>query len=106
MSPVRRASSVPNLRSAVEGAPQPEPGPGRPERVQKPARPVKPVRFTVDLSPEAHKVLRQLALDMDCDAAVIMRELLRQIRTDPDLFRRVNDSIWARRTREQEIAGE
>ena len=93
MSPVRRASSVPNLRSAVEGAPQPVPEP-EPEQIKRPPRPVKPVRFTLDLAPELHMVLKRFALDAEVDAAVVMRAMIVMLRDDPALAAQVRDRVW------------
>ena len=94
MSPVRRASSVPNLRSAVEGAAQPEREAIQAERVKKPARPVKPVRFTLDLAPELHMVLKRFALDAEVDAAVVLRAMIIMLRDDPELAAAVRARVW------------
>jgi hypothetical protein len=89
VSPVRRASSVPGLRSAIEGAPQPEP-----EQIKRPPRPVKPVRFTLDLAPDLHMVLKRFALDAEVDASVVMRAMIVMLRDDPDLAAQVRDRVW------------
>ena len=89
MSPVRRPSSVPNLRSAVEGAPQP----AQPERESRP-RPVKPVRFTLDLNPDLHMVLKRFAVEAEVDAAVVMRAMLVMLRDDPELAAQVRARVW------------
>ena len=94
MSPVRRASSVPNLRSAVEGAPPPVPEPEPAERVRKPPRPVKPVRFTLDLNPDLHMVLKRFAVEAEVDAAVVMRAMLVMLRDDPELAAQVRARVW------------
>jgi hypothetical protein len=98
VSPTKRASGVPGLRSAIEG--------GRPMAAVQPAsvpdavpharppRPEKPVRFTLDLSRDQHRFLKEFALDTEADASVIMRALLTQLRDDPDLAQRVQAGIW------------
>jgi hypothetical protein len=101
VSPVKRASGVPGLRSAIEGgrpmaavqdASRTDPGPGT-----RPPRPEKPVRFTLDLSRDQHRFLKEFALDTEADASVIMRALLTQLREDPDLAQRVQASVWQAR---------
>lgn len=115
MSPVARASSVPGLRAALQAAapspaadpedsldsfPEAAPSPP-PRRERPPARAPKPIRFTVDLTPELHRFLKRLALDTGADAALIVRALLREARTDKDLARRIQTAVWAAQAQAQ-----
>lgn len=61
-----------------------------------------PIRFTLDLAPELHGFLKDFAQGADVIAADVMRELLRQLRADPELGRRVETEIWRRREALQE----
>jgi hypothetical protein len=109
MSPVRRASSVPGLRNAVQGGqpmatvpqevpPVPAPMTEAPPR-SLPPRPAKPIRFTLDLDREHHQLLKQYAVRIEADASQVMRALLDQLRDDPELGRRVQEAIWQARDR-------
>ena len=90
MSPVRRASSVPGLRSAIEGAPQPEP---EPEQIKRPPRPVKPVRFTLDMRLDLHMALKRYAVEAEVDAAVVLRAMIVML-ADPEFAAQVRDRVW------------
>ena len=46
---------------------------------------MKPTRITVDLMAELHSFLRAYAQARDVAAADVIRELIRQVRSDPDL---------------------
>jgi hypothetical protein len=116
MSPVRRPSTVSSLRSAAEGGPsaaatvvdepepqaqvepeaQPQPQ-TQPEAVPAPGpppRPPKPVRFTLDLSHSQHGFLKRFALEAEVDASKVMRVLLDQLQSDPELAQRVREAAW------------
>ena len=49
----------------------------------------RPTRITVDLVAELHSFLRAYAQARDVAAADVIRELIRQVRADPDLSARV-----------------
>jgi hypothetical protein len=49
----------------------------------------RPVRLTVDLSPTAHRRLRQFALDGGTTASSVVRSLLEELDRDPRLARRI-----------------
>lgn len=102
MSPTKRASSVAGLRrgmaappAAVEAEAAPAPVPAA---SQMRPRPEKPVRFTVDLDPGLHLYLREYATSFSTKASVIVRELLAELRDDPELAARVQARIWALHT--------
>jgi hypothetical protein len=110
MSPTKRASGVPGLRAAIQAAPHVPPASesassepsaaGRPD-VPPPAaprsrpRPPKPVRYTLDLSPDDHRFLKRFALDAEVNASTIVRALIGQLRTDSDLAERVRSDAWS-----------
>jgi hypothetical protein len=77
------------MAAVQDASPRTDPGPSA-----RPPRPEKPVRFTLDLSRDQHRFLKEFALDTEADASVIMRELLTQLRDDPDLAQRVQASVW------------
>lgn len=101
MSPAKRPSAAGvSLRNAAGLRPAPaEPAvppvlqpPAEPDAVPRvrdestaAARPVKPTRITVDLMAELHSFLRAYAQARDVAAADVIRELIRQVRSDPDL---------------------
>jgi hypothetical protein len=65
-----------------------------PARVTRQAR---PTRITVDLVAELHSFLRGYAQARDVAAADVIRELIRQVRADPDLSARVTAELARRR---------
>ena len=60
-------------------------------------RQVRPTRITVDLVAELHLFLRGYAQARDVAAADVIRELIRQVRADPDLSARVTAELARRR---------
>ena len=61
------------------------------------ARQVRPTRITVDLVAELHSFLRGYAQARDVAAADVIRELIRQVRADPELSARVTAELARRR---------
>jgi hypothetical protein len=57
----------------------------------------RPTRITVDLIADLHGFLRGYAQARDVAAADVMRELIRQLRADPDLSARVTAELERRR---------
>jgi hypothetical protein len=57
----------------------------------------RPTRITVDLVAELHSFLRAYAQARDVAAADVIRELIRQVRADPDLSARVTAELARRR---------
>ena len=57
---------------------------------------VLPVRVTVDLVADLHGFLRGYAQARDVAAADVIRELIRQVRADPDLSARVTAELARR----------
>ena len=67
------------------------------ESAQVTRRGARPTRITVDLVAELHSFLRGYAQARDVAAADVIRELIRQVRTDPDLSARVTAELERRR---------
>lgn len=65
-----------------------------PAPVPRPA--ARPTRITVDLVAELHSFLRAYAQARDVAAADVIRELIRQVRADPDLSARVTAELVRR----------
>ena len=57
----------------------------------------RPTRITVDLVTDLHGFLRGYAQARDVAAADVIRELIRQLRADPDLSTRVSAELDRRR---------
>lgn len=51
------------------------------------------VRYTVDLDPELHRVLKISALDAGAKSAEVVRALLEELRDDPALTERVQQRM-------------
>jgi hypothetical protein len=96
--PVPAAEPAPAEETAAATA---SPEPSAPRRVApRPAptaatRPAgeKPVRYTLDLSREQHRFLKQFALDSEVDASEVMRALLRQLQNDSGLASKVQSKL-------------
>ena len=112
MSPPRSPSDRAGIRNAaLRAAPaapaavppvlQPDAEPGsvpqvRDESAQVTRRAARPTRITVDLVAELHVFLRGYAQARDVAAADVIRELIRQVRADPDLSARVTAELARR----------
>ena len=69
----------------------------RDEAAPVPRRAVRPTRITVDLAADLHLFLRGYAQARDVAAADVIRELIRQLRSDPELSARVTAELARRR---------
>ena len=56
----------------------------------------KTVRYTVDLDPELHRVLKISALDAGAKSAEVVRALLEELRDDPALTERITERVQRR----------
>jgi Arc/MetJ-type ribon-helix-helix transcriptional regulator len=56
------------------------------------------VRFTVDLSRQQHRFLKQFALDLEADASSVMRALLRLLEENDAVAKRVVTRVREGRT--------
>ena len=72
-----------------------------PADVSRPAA-ARPTRITVDLAGDLHSFLRGYSQARDVPAADVIRELIRQVRADPDLSARVTTEL----ARRQEVLAE
>ena len=94
------ARHAPAEQAAVPAALQPdaEPGTVPQARDEAPAvaRQARPTRITVDLVAELHLFLRGYAQARDVAAADVIRELIRQVRSDPELSARVTAELARR----------
>lgn len=94
------AAGPPALVPPVRQSPA-EPGavpPVRDDSAQVPRlAAARPTRITVDLVAELHLFLRAYAQARDVAAADVIRELIRQVRADPDLSARVTAELARRR---------
>jgi hypothetical protein len=116
VSPAQRpsATGISGIRRAVQAVPpsadptaaapaEVASGPAPSAAASRPAPRAKrqprqaPIRFTLDLVPELHTYLRDFAQQADVVGADVMRELLRQLRGDPELAARVEAELWRRR---------
>jgi len=89
-------------QAAVPAVLQPGTGPAAvPPAREDPAPAVRssgrPTRITVDLVADLHGYLRGYAQARDVAAADVIRELIRQLRADPDLSARVTAELERRR---------
>ena len=93
--------SAPAEQGAVPAALQAAAEPGAVTQARdEPAqvtRQVRPTRITVDLVAELHLFLRGYAQARDVAAADVIRELIRQLRSDPELSARVTAELARRR---------
>ncbi len=112
MSPPRSPSARGGIRNAaLRAAPaepaavppvlQPDADQGavpqaRDESAQVTQRTARPTRITVDLVAELHGFLRGYAQAREVAAADVIRELIRQVRADPDLSARVTAELARR----------
>lgn|ERR1035437_640318 len=94
--------SVPADRTAVPPVLQSGTGPAavptaRDDSAQAARSSGRPTRITVDLVADLHGFLRGYAQARDVAAADVIRELIRQLRADPDLSTRVTAELERRR---------
>ena len=88
-------SAVPAvLQAAAEPGAVPQ-ARDEPAAIPRPA--LRPTRITVDLVAELHSFLRGYAQARDVAAADVIRELIRQLRADPELSARVTAELARRR---------
>jgi hypothetical protein len=98
---IRTAAGGPVLRPATE--PEPDAVTQARDGSEEDPRPApageqgKPTRITVDLAAELYSYLRGYARGRDIAAADVVRELIRQMRNDPDLSARVTAELARRR---------
>jgi hypothetical protein len=100
-APVAVAQVVP-VAEPIEQEPEPLPLPETPSapakaagkrasrsesKVADPKR-AKPIRYSLDLSPEQHRFLKRFALEANVDSSVVMRKLLELLEQDERLARR------------------
>ena len=64
---------------------------------RSPAAQPRPTRITVDLAADLYSFLRGYAQARDVAAADVIRELIRQVRSDPELSARVTAELARRR---------
>ena len=69
----------------------------RDESAQVTRRPPRPTRITVDLAADLYSFLRGYVQARDVAAADMIRELIRQVRSDPELSARVTAELERRR---------
>ena len=86
--------AVPAVRQAAA-----EPGavPQARDELAQVTRQVRPTRITVDLAADLYTFLRGYVQARDVAAADVVRELIRQVRADPDLSARVTAELERRR---------
>lgn len=98
---IRTAASGPVLRPTTEPGPdavtQARDGSEEDPRPAQAGERGKPTRITIDLAAELYSYLRGYARGRDIAAADVVRELIRQMRNDPDLSARVTAELARRR---------
>ena len=95
MSPVRNPGSVASLRRGL-GKPGPElPATPAVPAVTVPPRPEKPVRITLDLTPAAHRALRDFAADTGAgvSAAAALRAMIAVTIADQGIAAEVREKM-------------
>jgi hypothetical protein len=105
MSPLKPPSKGPvsGIRRVQAAQAPAEPGAVTPVRDEPAEIPrgagerVRSIRITVDLVVDLYKFLRGYARARDVAAADVIRELIRQVRDDPDLSARVTAELERRR---------
>jgi hypothetical protein len=91
-APAEQGAVPPVLHAGAEQGAVPQ---ARDEPVQV-THQARPTRITVDLVAELHTFLRAYAQARDVAAADVIRELIRQVRADPDLSARVTAELARR----------
>ena len=92
-TPAEQAAVPAALQSDAEQGTVPQ---ARDAAPLSPRRPTRPTRITVDLVAELHSFLRGYAQARDVAAADVIRELIRQVRSDPELSARVTAELARR----------
>jgi hypothetical protein len=92
-APAEQGAVPAALQAAAEPGAVPQ-ARGEPAQVTRQAR---PTRITVDLVTELHLFLRGYAQARDVAAADVIRELIRQLRSDPELSAQVTAELARRR---------
>jgi hypothetical protein len=92
--PARQDAVPPVLQSGTDPSAVP---PVRDDLAQPARGSGRPTRITVDLVADLHGFLRGYAQVRDVAAADVVRELIRQLRADPDLSSRVTAELERRR---------
>ena len=99
MSATKRPSAVDGLRRGAGTVPQvrSDDSIGRQEDIGTlvPPRPPKPVRVTLDLTQPLHQFLKTWAAHRGVRGAQVLRALLEELETDPDLAIRVRERAQA-----------
>jgi len=108
MSERKKPSGIDGIRRGVANpGPVPEPvtGPVYPAELRpvpaakrvsaRPARPVKPVRVTLDLDPAVHLFLREFATAAGVKASPVLRALLAELKADKQLAERVRGRVYS-----------
>ncbi|MBO0838555.1 MAG: hypothetical protein J2P28_23995, partial [Actinobacteria bacterium] len=88
-----RAAHPRSAAAEVQAVPQPVNGGLNPDPDGY-GRPVKPVRFTVDLEPAEREWLRSFAARRATGATRVVRALLAELREDPQLAERIGVRMW------------
>lgn len=60
---------------------------------QSPPKRGKPIRYSLDLSPEQHKFLKRFSLEAEVDSSLVMRKLLELLAEDERLANRVAQQL-------------
>lgn len=90
-APAGPGAAPPVLQQDADTDAVPQQAQDRPAQARN--RTARPTRITVDLVADLHGFLRGYAQARDVAAADVIRELIRQVRADPDLSARVTAEL-------------